>query len=267
MKMIYGTAWKESRTAELVSRALRQGFRAIDTACQPKHYNEAQVGEGIIDSGIARDALFIQTKFSPIEAQDPNTIPYEPTLPLDKQVAMSCEVSLNNLHVSVIDSYLLHSTMMPMKPLMQIWRAMEALVDEGKVGQIGVSNCYDIKLLQRLYEEARIKPTVVQNRFYNQSGYDVEIRAFCKTMTMQYQSFWSLTANAPIIMHDQTRMLAQKYAKTPVQIYYRFLIQLGITPLNGTTSLEHMQEDLEVFNFELEASEVEGLYRLHVSVI
>ena len=248
----------------MVTLALQSGFRAIDTACQPKHYNEAGVGEGIAASNIAREALFIQTKFTPLEGQDPKRIPYDPALKLEDQVAMSCEVSLKNLHVKHIDSYLLHSTMMPLQPLMQIWRAMEALVDAGKVAQIGVSNCYDINVLQRLYESARIKPAAVQNRFYDESGYDVAVRAFCQENKIQYQSFWSLSANPHMLMHQKTVALAQKYAKTPAQIYYRFLTQLGVTPLNGTTSLKHMREDLDIFAFKLEADEIKSLYALHV---
>lgn len=57
---------------------MKSGFRAIDTACQPKHYYEPGVGEGILKSGIPRDQIFIQTKFTPIDGQDPNKVPYDP---------------------------------------------------------------------------------------------------------------------------------------------------------------------------------------------
>lgn len=76
--IFYGTAWKKERTAELVQLALKSGFRAIDTACQPKHYQEAGVGEGILRSGIPRDQIFLRTKFTPVDGQDPNKIPYDP---------------------------------------------------------------------------------------------------------------------------------------------------------------------------------------------
>ena len=81
--MIYGTAWKKDDTARLVELAIQSGFRAIDTACQPKHYNEKQVGTGIQNSiknlDISRDDLFIQTKFTPVDGQDLNNIPvYQP---------------------------------------------------------------------------------------------------------------------------------------------------------------------------------------------
>ena len=79
-KLMYGTAWKKERTKELVELAIRNGFRGIDTACQPKHYFEKGVGEALkslIDSKeISRDQIFIQTKFTSLDGQDPNNIPY-----------------------------------------------------------------------------------------------------------------------------------------------------------------------------------------------
>lgn len=76
--MFYGTAWKKQHTAHLVTLAIQTGFRAIDTACQPKHYNEPAVGKGIQESGVSREQLFIQSKFTPVNGQDPNNIPYDP---------------------------------------------------------------------------------------------------------------------------------------------------------------------------------------------
>lgn len=73
--LIYGTAWKKERTADLVIQAIKAGFCGIDTACQPKHYNESLVGEALVKLGkhnISRDSLFLQTKFTPLSGQDPN---------------------------------------------------------------------------------------------------------------------------------------------------------------------------------------------------
>lgn len=77
--------------------AIKTGFRAIDTACQPKHYNEPGVGEGIAKSGVPREQLFIQTKYTPIGGQDPNNVPYNPKDDLRTQVRTSLGVSLKNL--------------------------------------------------------------------------------------------------------------------------------------------------------------------------
>ncbi|MEJ2468256.1 MAG: aldo/keto reductase, partial [Campylobacterales bacterium] len=105
-KLIYGTAWKKERTAELVKAALHCGFRGIDTACQPKHYREAGVGEALeaaAAEGIARDALFVQTKFTPLEGQDPAAVPYDKNAPLERQVEQSFKTSQANLRSDYVD--------------------------------------------------------------------------------------------------------------------------------------------------------------------
>ncbi|MCX7101020.1 MAG: aldo/keto reductase, partial [Methylobacter sp.] len=73
-RIIYGTAWKKDATAAWVEQAIGLGFRGIDTACQPKHYNEAGVGAGVVacyKSGIDRSELYLQTKYTPLSGQDP----------------------------------------------------------------------------------------------------------------------------------------------------------------------------------------------------
>src|SRR5208337_708272 len=79
--IVYGTAWKGADTAGFVELAIDQGFRGIDTACQPKHYNEAGVGAGIaacLARGIGRREIYLQTKFTTVSGQDRNRIPYDP---------------------------------------------------------------------------------------------------------------------------------------------------------------------------------------------
>lgn len=260
--LIYGTAWKKERTAKLVEMAIMGGFRGIDTACQPKHYHEAGVGEALIRlsaQGIAREELFVQTKFTPLAGQDPAQIPYDPSAPLAVQVAQSFEVSRRNLKTEYVDSLVLHSPLFPYAHLAQVWGAMEAIYQGGGTRQLGISNCYDLELLQRLYRDAEVKPAVVQNRFYEQSGYDRELRAWCDEMGILYQSFWSLTANPHILKSREFFALTQEYDKTEAQILYRYLTQVGITPLIGSTSLHHLKEDLEIFSFELKSSEIEAI--------
>src|SRR3989344_6340299 len=91
--LIYGTAWKEDATEELVSTALKQGFRAIDTANQRRHYHEEAVGNAIIKSGINREELFIQTKYTSINGQD-HRLPYDPKASYALQVHQSFQSSL-----------------------------------------------------------------------------------------------------------------------------------------------------------------------------
>src|ERR1051325_11369817 len=94
---IYGTAWKEDRTAALTELAMRQGFRAIDTANQRRHYLEAGVGEGLAAAYraelVTRADLFLQTKFTYQRGQD-HRLPYDPTASLSVQVAQSMASSL-----------------------------------------------------------------------------------------------------------------------------------------------------------------------------
>jgi len=264
--IIYGTAWKKTDTAALVELALRQGFRGIDTACQPKHYHEAGVGEGVascLSETLTRAGLYLQTKFTPLAGQDPTRVPYDPKATLSEQVAQSIAVSLKNLRTTYVDCLLLHSPLANAKQTLEVWRAMESLVDSRTVLQLGISNCYAFESLQALHAAARIKPSVVQNRFYDQTGYDREIRAFCRSNRITYQSFWTLTANPHILTHATVKRLATQYTRTPEQILFRYLTQIEVVPLTGTRSEAHMREDLEIFDFELtnlERAALDGLF-------
>ena len=263
--MIYGTAWKKENTSRLVEEALLSGFKAIDTACQPKHYREDLVGVGLetaFNQGIKREDIFIQTKFTPIDGQDKNNMPYLSSDDLQTQLEKSFIKSKENLKVDFIDSYLIHSPFNPIKDLVGIYRTMEEFVTSGEVGQIGICNCYDLKLLIYLYAIAKIKPKVVQNRFYADSNYDKEIRDFCKQKDITYQSFWSLTANPHILVSKEVSTLTSKYDKTKEQIFYKFLNQINIIPLNGTTSKVHMLEDLSIDDFKLDVNEIDSIKKL-----
>ncbi|MFM8444660.1 MAG: aldo/keto reductase family protein [Methylococcus sp.] len=263
--IVYGTAWKKEQTAALVEQALRLGFRGLDTAGQPKHYDEAGVGAGMaraLPSGLDRQEIFLQSKFTPIDGQDPRRLPYDPKASLSAQVAQSFANSLRNLRTDYLDSLILHSPLPDRKALLEVWRALECIVEAGGARQLGISNLYDPEQLADLYQMARIKPAVVQNRFYAQTGYDREIREFCRRQGMLYQSFWTLTANAALLAHERVQDLARAYRRTPAQIFYRYLTQIGIIPLIGTTSTRHMQEDLAIYEFELLASECEKMRAL-----
>jgi diketogulonate reductase-like aldo/keto reductase len=253
-RIIYGTAWKKADTAALVELALRQGFRCIDTACQPKHYDEAGVGKGVaafLSEQLTRADLYLQTKFTPLAGQDPTRVPYDPNATLPEQVFQSVAVSLKNLQTTYIDCLVLHSPFANATQTLEVWRAMASFVESGSVRQIGISNCYALESLQALHAAARIKPRVVQNRFYDRTGYDREIRAFCRSNQIMYQSFWTLTANPHILAHPTITTLASKYIRTPAQILFRYLTQTDLVPLTGTRSEAHMREDLEIFDFEL----------------
>jgi diketogulonate reductase-like aldo/keto reductase len=261
-RIIYGTAWKKDHTAKLVEQAIGLGFRGIDTACQPKHYNEPGVGEGLafcLKAGLDRADIYLQTKFTPVDGQDPARIPYDPKADLAQQVAQSFETSLKNLQASYLDSLVLHSPLATEREWMEVWRAMEAIFDAGGARQLGISNCYRLDQLEWLYRRSRIKPAVLQNRFHAATGYDRELRDFCRQQGIIYQSFWTLTANPKVLSHSTLQTLASNHRRTPAQVFFRYLTQIDIVPLTGTTSATHMREDLDIFTFELNSSECEAI--------
>ncbi len=259
-RLIYGTAWKKERTAGLVELALRSGFRGVDTACQPKHYNEAGVGDGLsaaLSNGLARSEIYVQTKFTPLSGQDPNDVPYDPRASLSEQVAQSFERSLRNLRTDYLDGLLLHSPYSSDADTLAVWRAMERLYDQGGARQLGVSNFYDVPRLEALYRNARIKPAVIQNRFYAKTQHDKDIRAFGKKNGLVYQSFWTLTANPEVLVAPAMSELATKYDRSPAQLFFRYLTQMDIVCLTGTSSKEHMEQDLSIFEICLSPTECE----------
>jgi diketogulonate reductase-like aldo/keto reductase len=261
-RILYGTAWKKERTAALVARALGAGFRGIDSACQPKHYDEAGAGAGVaaaLRSGLRREQLYLQTKFTPLGGQDPRRVPYDAQASLPEQVRQSCRASLANLQTAYLDCLVLHSPLDSLELTLQVWREFEMLAESGVVRELGISNCYRLEELEALHAAARIPPLVVQNRFHAETGYDKDIRSFCRARGMLYQSFWTLTANAKVLSHPDVQALAQRHAVTPAQLFFRGLTQIGIVPLTGTSSEEHCRQALAIFDFELAPAELQQL--------
>ncbi len=260
--IIYGTAWKKERTADLVLKAIRAGFRGIDTAGQPKHYNEPLIGEALLrlkDHGIERENVFLQTKFTPLSGQDPQRLPYDKSSPIELQVAQSFETSKRNLQTNYLDAFILHSPLAPHELLMKTWKAMEKIHKAGSTRLLGISNCYNLQVFKSLYSDAKVKPAIVQNRFYQETGYDEDLRAWCAAHGVIYQSFWTLTANPHILISNPVKTIAQNLHKTAAQIFFRYLTQCGIVPLTGTTSAQHMREDLEIFDFQLSSDDLKNV--------
>jgi diketogulonate reductase-like aldo/keto reductase len=265
IQILYGTAWKQDETERLVRRAIEVGFRGIDTACQPKHYNEAGVGAGIaacLGARLRRADLYIQTKFTPLSGQEPRQIPYDSSASLAEQVAQSGAQSLTNLRTDYLDCLLLHSPLPDAHEMLEVWRAMEKLVDAGATRRLGISNCTRVEQLKAVCDMARIQPSVLQNRFHAESEYDRRLRDFCGPRNIVYQSFWTLTANPQLLAHATVHTLARQHGRTPPQILFRYLTQLGIVPLTGTRSAVHMRQDLAIFDFQLSAEECASMQSL-----
>jgi len=258
---MYGTAWKKDATTRLAKLAVETGFKAIDTANQLIHYDEAKVGEALLalkDKGVSRESLFLQTKFTSVNGQDHRT-PYDASADLTTQVNQSIDSSLAHLHTDYLDSYVLHgpysrNSLGPSD--WEVWAAIEALYTAGKTRMIGISNVSDEQLTQ-LCAKAKVKPMMVQNRCYAAMGWDQEVRAICKTQGIIYQGFSLLTANARAMSHPAMRSIATRLGATIAQVVFSFSLQVGMLPLTGTTNVEHMKEDLQSDQFSLTAEEMQ----------
>ncbi len=259
-RIIYGTAWKEGATPALVEAAVLSGFMAIDTANQPRHYSEPLVGEALLklkEQGIPRETLFLQTKFTSPGGQD-QRIPYDPQADIAIQVETSFQSSLKHLHTDYVDAYLLHGPYSYdglIDEDWQAWEAIEKLYTGGKAKKIGISNVNLIQL-KLLVKKAKIKPMIVQNRCYARLGWDKAIREFCQSHQIVYQGFSLLTANSMVLSSSKINRIAQRLNKTPAQVIFRFATKVGMAPLTGTTKKMHMQQDLQIFDFDLSAEEV-----------
>lgn len=308
--ILYGTAWKAERTAELVHLAILQGFRGIDTAAQRKHYREDLVGLGVQSAckalGLSRKDIWLQTKFTPISGQDvQGPIPYDPEANVADQVCSSFKHSLQHLHPAAtlpdirqlfiqyavsakngshqpeaplqdvyIDSYLFHSPLSTLQATLEAWRVMEALVDAGLVRYIGFSNVYDPHIFSVLFEKARIKPYVLQNRWHASTGHDVSLLAQLSPVLspnmyplsldsivdaprgVTYQPFWTLTGNQRLLQSESVARLSSRKGLTPAQVVYAFVSQgmglLGLSTcvLSGTKDPAHMKEAVEAVQCE-----------------
>lgn len=296
---LYGTAWKEELTESCVEMALNAGCRSFDTANQRKHYFEEAVGralkKGYDKGGLTREDLFIQTKFTFIDGQD-HRLPYDPSLPIFEQVQQSFQSSLQHLHSQYIDSYILHGPSQYhglSQEDWEAWRAMEDLHKQGLVKHIGVSNV-SLEQLQKLQLNSTVKPSFVQNRCFASTKWDYDIRQFCKQNQITYQGFSLLTANWKFlggnierpsdrnIPHlifskptedpntssakalNQLLEITKSTGKTIQQIIFRFCHQVGIVPIIGTRSQQHLIDDLNINDFALSNEQLQFIENIGI---
>lgn len=254
---LYGTAWKEERTAGLVRSAIQAGFRGIDTANQRRHYFEQAVGDALAEARLERENVFLQTKFTYAAGQD-HRLPYDPQADIRTQVRQSFASSLQHLRTDYVDSYLLHGPSVGRglgDADYEVWKEMEALCREEKARFIGVSNV-SLGQLRLLVEAAEIPPRFVQNRCFAVNHWDREVREFCASRKITYQGFSLLTANPHVLGAPAMIGIARRHQKTPAQIVFRFAQQVGMLPLTGTTDAGHMREDLDSASLLLAEEEV-----------
>ncbi len=264
---LYGTAWKEDRTPALTELALRAGFRGIDTANQRRHYFEAGVGQGLAAAYragvVTRADLFLQTKFTYQAGQD-HRLPYDPSASLAQQVAQSMAGSLEHLGTDYVDSYVLHgpsSGYAWTEDDAEVWEAMRKERDAERTRVLGVSNV-SIRHLEQMAATNTEMPSFVQNRCYARLGWDRDVRSFCAKRKIVYQGFSLLTANVEVLRSPAIADLAAHVGATPAQIVFAFAQAVGMLPLTGTSTAEHMKQDLESVNIALPPEVVRGIETL-----
>ncbi|RAK08165.1 diketogulonate reductase-like aldo/keto reductase [Halanaerobium saccharolyticum] len=232
----YGT-WDiaEENVGEKVEIALKAGYNHIDTA--EGYHNEAGIGEVLKDYD--REDLFITSKVLP------SNLNYE-------SVIKACERSLEKLGTDYLDLYLIHWPN-PAISLRETLQAMKYLSDQGMVKNIGVSNfsVYQLKVALKI---TQVPITVNQVEFHPWL-YQKELLEVCD------QNDVVLEASAPLarteVLKDETILkLADKYDKSPAQIVLKWELQKGIVPLPKSKSKAHIEENLELFDWELHAEDV-----------
>jgi diketogulonate reductase-like aldo/keto reductase len=264
---LYGTAWKEGRTAALTELAIRAGFRGVDTANQRRHYVESAVGEGIAAACRAglttRSGLFLQTKYTYQPGQD-HRLPYDPTADLSTQVAQSMTSSLQHLGTDYVDSYVLHGPASGhgwTEWDTEVWAAMVKERDAGRTRLLGVSNV-SLRHLRQMAALGHEAPAFVQNRCFARLGWDRDVRSYCTERKIRYQGFSLLTANPEVLHHAVAVGIAARCEATPAQVVFRFAQEIGMLPLTGTSDAAHMKQDLACRDLKLTDEEVLALESL-----
>ena len=229
--------------ARCVVDAIQTGYSHIDTAAS--YQNEAAVGRGIKQSGVAREDLFITTKLW-IQSKG-----YEDTL-------KAFDRSLNRLQLDYVDLYLIHQ---PYGDVYGEWRAMEELYQQGKIRAIGVSNFHPDRIMDLMIHN-QITPAVNQievNPFQQQ----IETQKFFEDNGVMVEA-WAPFAEGRNNMFQNELLLSigAKYNKSVAQVILRWVTQRGIIALAKTTRKERMLENISVFDFELSAEDMAAIATL-----
>ncbi len=223
--------------------ALKVGYRSIDTA--QSYFNEEQVGAAIEKSGIDRKEIFLTTKVW-IEHYG-----YEET----KKSVLD---SMRKLRTDYLDLCLLHQ---PFSDYYGAWRALEELYESGKIRAIGVSNFYPDRLVD-LCSFARIRPMVNQVEVHplNQQ---VEAKKWMDKYDVQIEA-WAPFGEGRCGMFENPVLneIGAKYHKSAAQVILRWHLQRGVVVIPKSTHIERMQENLNVFDFELSSEDMEKIASL-----
>ncbi len=229
----FGTWTLTDKPEQYVREAIEVGFRLIDTA--QGYQNEAGVGKGIKDSGIARQDIFLTTKIGPDVMRN-------------RTVKQSIDTSLEKLGSEYIDLMLIH---WPVKEhIQETWGIMEDYVNKGLIKSIGLSN-FNPHHIDDLLKYAKIKPVINQIEIHPTfSNMENAGRTLYREIPVQC---WSPLGAGKDLDNPVLMELAKKYNKSVAQIILRWDIQRGLLTVTRSTNVEHMKEDFNIFDFELSA--------------
>lgn len=229
-----------------VCMALKAGFRHIDTA--QMYENEEEVGQGIIDSEVAREEVFLATKVSP------------PTMRNGADaVRNSIEESLQKLNTPYIDLLLIH---WPVKDCVKFtWEIMESYVKEGKIRSIGVSN-FNPNHLEDLLSYAEIRPVINQIEVHPYMS-QVENIEFNRNLGIQIEAWGPFgQGDIDIVGNPVLQALSKKYQKTISQIVLRWIVQRGLITIPRCKP-NHFDENIEVMLFSLAEEDMQAINALN----
>ena len=256
----YGTRGGKEKTSFYVKNAILEGYRHVVTSSHHINHEEKEVGIGWKeathqDPSILREELYLQTMFVPWDGNDFKSQPDDvesDALSMEEQVKSTIEQSLQNLQTTYIDAVLYHNfraKLHPYEDMMKAWKELEKYVEKGTIRYLGMTNIHDIDYLKRFYDEAKVKPSIIQNRFHSNRNFDVSMDKFFRQYDIQIQRFWVLTGNGRAVFKNAE--MAKRKALTPPQLMIAFVMSLGgekksSTVLVGTHDIQHLKEDLTV---------------------
>ncbi|MFA1507861.1 MULTISPECIES: aldo/keto reductase [Priestia] len=226
-----------------VKYAIKAGYKSIDTA---KIYeNEEGVGQAIKESGVSREELFVTSKVWNADQG------YDTTL-------QAFETSLNKLGLEYLDLYLIH---WPVEgKYKDTWKALEKLYKDGKIRAIGVSN-FQVHHLEDLIADAEVKPMVNQIEFHPLLT-QIEVREYCKKQGIQVEA-WSPLAQGELLDNEVLTRIAEKHGKSTAQVILRWDLQNEVVTIPKSTKEHRIIQNADVFDFELNAEEVEKINALN----
>lgn len=226
-----------------VETALKAGYRSVDTASF--YENEAGVGEGISESGVPREDIFVTTKVWNDQQG------YKETL-------AAFEESRRKLGLDVIDLYLIHWPVTG--KFKETWRALEELYSDGKVRAIGVSN-FQIHHLEDLLKDAKVVPAVNQVE-YHPLLTQVELHNYCKERGIQLEA-WAPLVRGRVFDNPILVNLSEKYGKTPAQIVLRWDLQNEVVTIPKSVTPERIQSNMDIFDFYLTEEDMQKISNLN----